>query len=351
MTAPRKIKAGPITLASGLIIGGVTLLLYNFGLIPNLTWLWKLSPLLLVGIGAEYFLKRLLIKDSETEVRLSIASLLLIIVLILIGGSIYNAGVVGRDASGFLESLGQPYTRTWDSQPLGVKDGDQLVVDNQQGRIDLLPASGDALSVRALIHSPASGPAREQADQASVEVDRSSNQIFVRVPPQSPNISYDLEIKVPAKIDTSVTSSAGEVTAVDLQRNLDVEGCMCKIDLERIAGNISVRDAAGLVRVLEPGGDVTVNSNTGILEFSSIHPLIGRYDLETSTGKISFDIPATSDLAIKAVSNAGKIIVSGFNGQAPLMNGIGSTFDTMLGSGKGQASLQVNAGSIKMAAQ
>jgi hypothetical protein len=79
--------------------------------------------------------------------------------------------------------------------------------------------------------------------------------------------------------------------------------------------------------------------------------LAGRYDLETSTGKLSFDIPATSNLSIKAVSNAGKIIVSGFNGQAPLMNGMGSTFDTVLGSGKGQASLQVNAGSIKMAAQ
>ena len=184
-----------------------------------------------------------------------------------------------------------------------------------------------------------------------MDVDRSGNQVFVRVPPQSPNISYDLEIKVPAKIDASVTSSAGEVTAADLQGNLDVEGGMCKIDLERIAGDISVRDAAGLVRVLEPGSGVTVNSNAGTLEFSSSRPLAGRYDLETNTGKISFDVPATSDLAVKAVSEAGKIIVSGFNGQEPLMNGIGSTFDATLGSGKGQASLQVNAGSIRIAAQ
>ena len=100
MTAPRKIKAGPITLASGLILGGAALLLYNFGAIPSLAWLWKISPLLLVGIGMEYFLKRLLNHDPETEVRFSIASLLLIIVLILVGGMIYNAGVVG-DAGSF----------------------------------------------------------------------------------------------------------------------------------------------------------------------------------------------------------------------------------------------------------
>jgi hypothetical protein len=350
MTAPRRIKAGPITLASGLILGGVVLLLYNFGVIPGLTWLWKLAPLLLVGIGVEYFLKRLLNHDPETEVRFSIASLLLIIVLILVGGAIYTTGVFGGAAGSFLGSLGQPYTRTWDSQPLEVKDGDQLLVDNPFGRIDLLPATGAALSVRALIRSPESGPAREQADRASVEVDRSGNQVLVRVPSLSPNISYDLEIKVPVKMDANVTSSAGAVTAADLQGDLDVEGGMGKIDLERIAGNISVREAAGLVRVLEPGSNVTINSNAGSLEFSSNHPLAGRYDLETNTGKISFDIPAVSDLAVKAASDTGKIIVSGFDGQEPLMNGTGSTFDATLGSGKGQASLQVNAGSIRIAA-
>ena len=348
MTAFRKIKAGPVTLASGLILGGAMLLLYNFEVIPSLTWLWKLAPLLLVGIGVEYFLKRLLNHDPETEVRFSISSLLLIIVLITVGGVIYTTGVFGTGSS--LGSLGQPVTRTWNSQPLEAKDGDQLVVDNPLGSIDLLPASGTTLSVRALIHSPASGPAREQADRASVEVDRSGNKILVRAPSPTPNISYDLAITVPAKINAQVTSYAGAVSAADIQDNLDVEGDMDKIDLERIAGNISVRNAAGLVRILEPGGDVTVNSNAGALEFSASHPLAGSYDLETNTGKISFDIPATSDLAVKAASDTGKILVSGFAGE-PMRNRIGSSFEATLGSGKGQASLRVNAGSIEIAAR
>jgi DUF4097 and DUF4098 domain-containing protein YvlB len=140
------------------------------------------------------------------------------------------------------------------------------------------------------------------------------------------------------------------VTAVDLQDNLNVEGDLGKIDLERIAGNISVRNAAGLVRILEPGGDVTVNSNAGALEFSANRPLSGSYDLETNTGKISFDIPATSDLAVNAASDAGKILVSGLAGQGPLLNGIGSSFEVTLGSGKGQANLRVNAGSIDITA-
>jgi hypothetical protein len=93
-----------------------------------------------------------------------------------------------------------------------------------------------------------------------------------------------------------------------------------------------------------------VASPPGILEFSSSHPLAGKYDLDASTGKIGFDIPAASDLTIKAVSDAGKISVSGFDWQEPLMKGIGSTFDATLGSGTGQAILQVDTGSIRIAA-
>ncbi len=352
MTALRRAKAGPITLACGLILGGVLLLLANFGVITSLTWLWKLSPILLVGIGVEYFLKRLLNRDPEIEVRFSVVSLLLIIALILV------SGMVSTGAGSFLGSLGQSYTRTWDSQPLEVKDGDQLVVENPFGMIDLTPASGTALSVRALIHSPASGPAREQADQAIVEVEQSGNQIFVRVPSPSPpvalgspnNISYDLEIKVPSKIDASLTSSAGEVTASDLQGNIDVRINAGKVELNRIGGNITVQSETGLVQIADPGGDVTSGIGSGMLEFSSSHPLAGKYNLDDSTGKISFDIPAVSDLAVKAASDAGKISVSGFGGQEPLMNGIVSTFDATLGSGTGQASLQVNTGSIRIAA-
>jgi hypothetical protein len=351
MTAPRRVKAGPITLACGLIIGGVVLLLANFGAISSLTWLWKLSPLLLVGIGAEYFLKRQLNRDPEIEVRFSIASLLLVIVLILVSGMVSTGG-------SFLGSLGQSYTRTWDSQPLEVKDGDQLVVENPFGRIDLTPASGTTLSVRALIRSPASGPAREQADQAVVDVEQIGNQIFVRVPSQSPlvalgslsNISYDLEIKAPSKIDASLTSSAGVVTASDLQGNIDVRANAGKVELNGIGGNIAVQSETGLVQIVDPGCDVTSGIGSGILDLSSSHLLAGKYDLDDSTGKISFDIPAASDLTIKAVSDAGKISVSGFDAQKPLMNGIGSTFDATLGSGKGQASLQVDTGSIRIAA-
>lgn len=354
MTAHSKNKAGPITLACGLILGGAVLLLYNLGVIPSLAWLWKLSPILLVGIGLEYFLKRMLNRDPETEVRFSGASLMLIILLLLVGG-VYSTAV-GIAGSNFLDSLlwswnGQTYVRTLETKPLVVQDGDKLVVDDPVGRIDLTPSSDNQLAVRALIRSPEGGPAREQADRASVEVTRSGNQIFVRVPASSLNsISYDLEIKVPPKLDASITSITGAVFASDLQGGLEIRANTGKVDLKRIGGNVSVINDTGLIRILEPGGDVTAKTRSGSLDCSARRPLAGKYDLKANTGKIRFSLPVASDLAIRASSDAGRISVSGFGGNKTDRDGVGGSFDGKLGSGKGQALLQVDTGSIVITA-
>ncbi len=349
MTAQGKIKAGPITLACGLILGGAVLLLHNLGAVPSLAWLWKLSPLLLVGIGLEYFLRRILNRDPEIEVRFSGGSLLLIILLIIAAGAISSAG-------GFLESMpwwswtGQSYTRTWESQPLEVKEGDNLVVDNPVGRIDLMPASGTALTVRAVIHSPESGPDREQADHANVDVARSGNQIFVRAPTGLHSAYYDLEIKMPLKTDASVNTSTGMVTANDLQGRLDIQSNTGKVELRRISGSINLQNDTGSIYIIDPGSDVTAKTGSGSLTLSASQPLSGKYDLEAGTGKIGFAIPASSDLAIRASSETGSISVSGLNGGETGRKGIGSTFDVKLGNGKGLADLLVGTGAIEIRA-
>jgi hypothetical protein len=76
MAAKGMTKAGPITLAVGLIAGGGVLLFYNLGAVKNLDWLWKLWPVLLIGVGLEYFIKRALIR--EEEVHFHVPSILLI---------------------------------------------------------------------------------------------------------------------------------------------------------------------------------------------------------------------------------------------------------------------------------
>jgi hypothetical protein len=85
MDAVKQSRVGPLTLACGLIGSGILLLLHNFGVLVNLDPLLRLWPLLLIGAGIEYFVKRYLYKDQLATFH--IPSLLLIILLILAGAT------------------------------------------------------------------------------------------------------------------------------------------------------------------------------------------------------------------------------------------------------------------------
>lgn len=77
----RQNKAGTITLALGFIIAGLSLLACNLGLLPFGESLWKLWPLLFIGLGIEYFIRRA--KTPDIPVEYSIPSVLLIALFIL----------------------------------------------------------------------------------------------------------------------------------------------------------------------------------------------------------------------------------------------------------------------------
>lgn len=355
MTPHNKVKAGPITLAVGLIVGGVVLLLYNLGVIPSLAWLWKLSPVLLIGIGLEYFLKQALIRDPEAEVRFSGVSLALIAVLILASGTIYAASATGRAAWNLLESMpwfweGRSYSRTWESQPLEVRAGDRLVVNNPIGKINLRPSENGQLGLRVTVHAPSGGPAREAADRIQLEPRRSGSEITVTPPDTgfAKAVSYDLEIMAPPGLDARVSNALGAVTGRDLQSNLEITG-VGRIVLERVAGNLTVKNQNGSTEIAEPGGDVTVSSGLGRIAVTAKHPLSGRYKLDCDSGQIDFQLPAESDLVLNATADLGKVSVSGLPGSDSLEEGgRHSNYSATLGSGKGRADLHVKTGSIEI---
>lgn len=356
MTARSRVKAGPVTLAAGLIVGGVVLLLYNLEVIPSLVWLWKLSPVLLIGIGAEYFLKQALIRDPDVEVRFSGVSLVLIVVLILAGGTIYAATAAGSTAWNLFQSMpwwgDQSYSRTWESQPLEVRAGDRLVVSNDTGKIDLLPSEDGQLGLRVTIHAPSGGPAREAADRIQLEPRRSGSEITVAAPDTGFDrlVSYDLEIMAPPGLDTSVANALGEVAARDLQSNLEITGGG-RIVLQRVAGNLTVRNQSGSIEITEPGGDVTASAGLGTIIVTASRPLSGSYKLDCDSGRIEFELPAESDLALSAATDLGRVSVSGLPGSDSLEEGGGaSEYGATLGSGKGRADLRVETGSIEISA-
>ncbi|MTI81909.1 MAG: hypothetical protein FH758_13745 [Firmicutes bacterium] len=98
------IKTGPVTLSLALIITGMSMLLINLGGIESFNTLWKFWPLLLVGLGIEYFIRKLIHKD--VDIRFSIGSIFAIIMLVIAGSVINlfaNINIIGPE--GLIEVL------------------------------------------------------------------------------------------------------------------------------------------------------------------------------------------------------------------------------------------------------
>jgi len=359
MTVKEKSKVGPVTLAAGLIIGGLTLLLYNFGAISSLEWLWKLWPVLLIGLGVEYLLKKR--AAPGRDVHFHVPSFLLILVMIIAGCLLYAATSFGKNISSFIDGFpwshaNYTYSRNWESGPLEIMAGEQLIIENKTGGIKLLPAQGGGLNLKASIHSPESGPARELADRVAPEIKRDGGRVSVQAPDTGNSLMRppytDLEVSIPSGVNVYVKSGTGRVTAENMQANLNVEGSVGTIDLNAISGNIEVVSNTGRIRIFEPDGDLLAKNNTGSIEVSSERPLSGKYDLESSTGMVSLLLPKQSDLVINAESRTGRVSVEGLaNANNADKTGPGDEFSGQLGNGKGQANLRVGTGAIKITAR
>jgi len=355
MTEKATSKAGPVTLAVGLIIGGTVLLFYNFGVIAGLDWLWKLWPVLLIGVGLEYFIKRAL--GRWAPVHFHTASIILIILLIFAGGVFYATANAIKNFGG-VENLikGIPwhtasltYSRSWESEPVEVKAGDQLIIHNKVGLVNLLPSAGSELSVRAFIRSPESGPAREAADRANPEVKRNGSQIIIDMPETVNYWGYaaDLNIYVPSGVDVRVKSGTGRVTGENIKCNLAVSGNTGSVELKQVSGNIDVENKTGRVEMSEPGGNVRVKTGFGSVMVSSTRILNGIYELESDTGRVSLQLPKDSDLVIDARTHNGRISIGGLpEGGIARDRQPGESFKYTLGAGKGRVFLRTGTGAI-----
>ena len=356
MTAKGIVKAGPITLALGLIIGGLVLLLYNFGAVRNLSWLWNLWPLLLISIGLEYFIRKAI--NREQEVHFHVPSIILIIILLIAGGISYAAVNIGRNIDNFagfpFHQTNLAHSRTWESpEPVAIEAGELLSIQNQRGRVELVPAEGNTITVVATIRSPEHGPSRDLAERLAPEIVRQNDGVIINVPESDTQagrqLLTDLKVMVPEHIDVLVDSTTGRVIAENLDINLKVNGGVGSVELSKIGGNIEVVNNTGRIKVAEPGGNITATTNTGSLEVSAGSPLSGNYQLQSNTGRINLTLPKDSDLAIKAESRTGRVSVQGLPGVSG-QDGPGDQYNLTLGSGKGTADLRVGTGSIKITA-
>jgi len=104
------------------------------------------------------------------------------------------------------------------------------------------------------------------------------------------------------------------------------------------------------VRLLPPVARFRLaETNTGSIEITSTVP-IGQYQLISSTGRISLELPRESNLSIIAESRTGNVDLKGLPENSE-RDGMGSRYNYTLGAGEGSAELRVGTGSISITAR
>lgn len=363
--AVRKNKVGPITLALGLIALGGGLLAANLGYTGAIKVL-KFWPLLLIGLGVEYFVRKVL--AGEKEVHFSIPSTVLI-GLLAVSASAASAlsQIVPRDILNeeiFGDRTG--YVRQWQGDPVAVTRGSRLEIENMLGNVEISTSPDNKLHLSARIEGKGSTEekARAAAEAAKINIETGP---VIRVHTDPPagaagwEVSIRLQVAVPAGLNISTTNRYGVITVNGLSaESLSLETSSGEIEVDKFAGalkaksnsgeiilsevggNADIESSNGRITIRDPGGDVKAVNRNGGIDLDSNSPLNGQYVLRGDNGEIVFRLPGSSSLKIKAASRNG-----GISGLENIKSQPGSqSAETSLGSGKGSADLETRNGHI-----
>ncbi|TEB07521.1 hypothetical protein Psch_01075 [Pelotomaculum schinkii] len=363
-----QIKAGPLTLALGLVTAGVGMLVYNFGGFQSPKIFWRFWPLLLIALGAEFFIRRYTNKDREVVFHIPS---ILVVGLLVLAGLVINA-LPSLELNRIIEeSLFEnrySYTRQWESKPVSLAEGSRLKVDNQLGSILIKPSQDGELHAMAKIisYGPNEEKATASADKFEVTVEEgSTTRIFTSLSEAARRTPGEviLAVEAPPGLTLELAGGNGEIEAGNLSGNmninslhgdvivsnldgsLEVKGENGRLTAVGISGDLKLTSENGEVRVENPKGSVKVESRNGLVELISELPLEKVYDLRSVNGALTLTIPGQSSLELEARTSNGSISVAG-KGPEPDPGVKG--YELKLGAGKGQAKLSTQNGPIEL---
>ncbi|MFZ5597922.1 MAG: DUF4097 family beta strand repeat-containing protein [Bacillota bacterium] len=367
-TSQPKIKVGSFTLALGLIALGLGILSSNLGY-TDIRQVLKFWPLLLVGLGLEYFVRRAM-AGGEREIQFSIPSavlIALIAVLALFASAVYK--LAPYDLLGEIFNVnGSEYVRDWQGDPIAAAEGSRLEVDVKSGSIEITPSPDDKIHVSAKITGRGSTPenAKAAAENQKIQVEAGQLIKIYTLPENVPggkNTSVKMQLEIPSGLEVTASTNLGNILAQKTSaKKLSLETASGRIEVEdqsgdvravsrlgeinlsSVAGDAVAESSEGRITILNPGGNVTATCCNGSIELASSSPLVKKYELRGTNGGITFRLPKNSSLKIQARNNNSNI-----SGLEKYSGGPGEfTGEATLGDSKGSAFLETNNGDIRV---
>jgi hypothetical protein len=235
--------------------------------------------------------------------------------------------------------------RTLPAHTFSLNGHGTLVVNEVSGNLHIHPGSADQITVHGSVRIDSvagnTNSPRVQYTQQGNTVTVTSSEDWLLIG----NSDVTLDIVVPANIDIRIHTDsanalvdaiAGPITASASSGNLDLHNTAGALTLSTSSGDISTTDeqgplsahttsgnisATGLhgpVDLSTTSGNITIeqaqisgldhlHTTSGDISFSGTLDPQGNYRMETSSGNITLDLPATSAFQLSASSNSGEL--------------------------------------------
>jgi DUF4097 and DUF4098 domain-containing protein YvlB len=195
-------------------------------------------------------------------------------------------------------------------------------ITNEYGPISVKPATGNQISVTAILHS----------DKVEVDQSQSGNRVDILshllpgATSETGRVDYD--VLVPSGASVTLHSTTGPLHAEKLSGDVSLEGATAIVDVRDISdAHVHVRTLNGPVtltnihdghvEITSVSGDVVLNSVSGpLVQVNSTSGRIrydgdfgsgGQYSLTTHTGDIEASAPADASIDVTARSVKGKV--------------------------------------------
>jgi len=386
-------RVGRLTVAIGLVLFGVALLIDNFrGGQDYLTWVIKLWPALLIGFGVEYLVRSLIVQrqpegTNQVALRFDFGGAFLLLLVGLLSAGIFTFRHWIVNEPGRITFIGGPSVSATDSAAVKVGNAKELQVDVSVGSVRLEQASNPA-EVRVEATYTAYGLAidteRVRADLGSIKLKITEGDVITvgtDTPNRLDNVSIKYVVYAPPGLKVKTDARAGSIQVTDYRGDMvlttgagrvDVEAGTGSVDARSSAGSITVRNfngpvsarasigqievdnvvgslqldsGTGSINVREfAGGKLVAETRTGGISVNSSAMLDGDVVLKTSAGSVSLVLPRESSMRASAQTRAGSMSLPPFmsvTGNGPSKSGVGTS-----GDGKYTVTLEAGTGSV-----
>jgi hypothetical protein len=223
-----------------------------------------------------------------STLRLSTAGMLMVVLLLALAAC--NSGSTGETEN---------HTDTFT-----VKAGAVLVVDNQNGSVDVVVGGEGAITVKTTVYNPDKVEYVAELDGDTVRIKANITGVFGNL--GGARTGADIKITVPPDTELFLESSNGRVEVSGISAKTKIGTSNGRVRVSSVTGRMDVRTSNGAIEVRGGGGEYHLRTSNGTIDMDDFQ---GSVDAVTSNGGIEFSGNLDHGTASRLESSNGHIEV------------------------------------------